>query len=351
MIKLHSWIAFDNGNYSGKGILTDALSCTVTEEINGAYELVMKYPIFGNHGSSIAERDVIEAKPHPGSQTQPFRIYRITRPLNGVITVYARHISYDLNDVPVLPFTALTPGGAVSSLKTNMAYDTPFSLSAPADQLREAEYVLDVPTNARAVLMGESGSIASTYFTEDAGQLYFDWYNVQVQNRRGADRGAKIEYGVNMTKYVRETNRSEFYNGILPYVKNSDGTLYMLNDKIMMESSTWAYKNIAIVDLTSAMKGVTLNQTTLELAADQYMRENNFGKISVSLDVSFVDLKNTAEYAHVQNLQGVSLGDTVTVEFPLYGENTQEMCTKTVYNVLTDQYDSVSIGKLRKGIA
>lgn len=36
---------------------------------------------------------------------QAFRIYRITKPLNGIVTIYGQHISYDLANVPVLPFS------------------------------------------------------------------------------------------------------------------------------------------------------------------------------------------------------------------------------------------------------
>ena len=36
-------------------------------------------------------------------EKQPFRIYKIDRPLNGTVTVYAQHISYQLSRVVVMP--------------------------------------------------------------------------------------------------------------------------------------------------------------------------------------------------------------------------------------------------------
>ena len=93
----------------GLGALTDTLSCTVTEERNGQYELVLQYPITGIHFEDIQDRCLIYAIPSPHRSAQPFRIYRIDSPINGIITVRAQHISYDLSGIPVRPFT-----GAVS---------------------------------------------------------------------------------------------------------------------------------------------------------------------------------------------------------------------------------------------
>lgn len=337
---------------NGKGLLTDAVVCQVTEELNGTYDLTMTYPINGVHGVNIKERDIIVAKPNPRSDPQPFRIYRMTRPINGVVNVYAHHISYDLNDVPVMPFIALNPSGAASSIKTNMVFDTPFTLSAPFDKYREGTLEISLPTNARSALMGEENSIASTYFTEAAGQIYFDWYNIQIQNSRGVDRGVTVTYGKNMTDYVKETNRSGFYNGILPYIKNNDGSITTLPERIIMVASGWAWKKIKIVDLShivSSDESVSVEER-LRNAAIQYMEDNAFGKYSISLDISFVNLKDTAEYADIKELQAVYLGDTVTIVMPMYGDNLKEICSKTVYNVLTEKFISISLGKLRRGI-
>lgn len=349
---LIAWSEFAKGAYNnnGKGLLTDALMCQVTEELNGSYDLIMRYPITGVHGSEIMERDVILAKPNPRTDAEPFRIYRMTQPIKGIVTVYAHHISYDLRDVPVLPFEALTPSGAASSLKTNMSFDTPFSISAPMDAFKEGRLSVTVPTNARAILMGETDSIASTYFTAESGQIYFTWYTVQIMNSRGTDRGFRITYGKNMTDFVKETNRTEFYNGIMPYVVNSDGSVYTLADKVVMLSG-WSYKKVKPVDFTEIMKDQELTDANLQTAAEQYMQDNGFGKFSVSLDVSFVNLKDTAEYAHVAQLQDVYIGDTVTIEMPMYKMiNTKEICTKTVFDALTEKFTSISIGKLRRGI-
>ena len=113
---LFSWTAWESGlrTGNGTGILMDAVSCTVTEEINGVYELTMKYPIAGIHGNEIRERDIVIAKPNIKQRAQPFRIYRMTRPIGGVFTVYARHISYVFPDLLMVLFHQQSMKGSCS---------------------------------------------------------------------------------------------------------------------------------------------------------------------------------------------------------------------------------------------
>ena len=69
----------------GLGALSDAISCTVTEERNGVYELEMQYPMSGIHFAEIADRCIIFAIPSPYRSPQPFRVYRITKPLAACV--------------------------------------------------------------------------------------------------------------------------------------------------------------------------------------------------------------------------------------------------------------------------
>ena len=90
---------------NGLGRLPDAISCKVTEERNGVFECLLKYPVSGQHYELIAKECIIKAKPNDTAADQAFRIYRITKPLNGIVTIYSQHISYDLANVPVMPFS------------------------------------------------------------------------------------------------------------------------------------------------------------------------------------------------------------------------------------------------------
>ena len=90
---------------NGIGKLCDALSCYVTEKRNGSYELKMTYSASGLHAEDLVEGNIILAKPSERATFQPFRIYKITTPLSGILEVAARHIQYQENFITVSPFS------------------------------------------------------------------------------------------------------------------------------------------------------------------------------------------------------------------------------------------------------
>ena len=95
--------AFEN---NGLGALSDTVSMKVTQELNGVYDLEMQYPISGIHYSEILNRRLLFVKPDPYHGPQPFSITQITKPLSGIVTIYARHIAYKLTGIVVSPFKA-----------------------------------------------------------------------------------------------------------------------------------------------------------------------------------------------------------------------------------------------------
>ena len=64
----------------GLGVLTDTIFCEVTEERNGVFECLLKYPVSGQHYGLITKECIIKAKPNDTAADQAFRIYRITIP-------------------------------------------------------------------------------------------------------------------------------------------------------------------------------------------------------------------------------------------------------------------------------
>ena len=81
----------------GIGVLTDCLSCEVTEERNGSFELRLTYSAQGIHAEDIQPDRIIKAKPNFNDDPQLFRIYKVGKNMNGQFDVYAQHISYDLS--------------------------------------------------------------------------------------------------------------------------------------------------------------------------------------------------------------------------------------------------------------
>ena len=93
---------------NGLGRLSDCISCTVTEERNGIYEVEFTYPITGAHYSEIEEGCVIACTHDDKHDVQPFDIYARSVPIDGIVTFNARHISYRLCNVILRPFSSRT---------------------------------------------------------------------------------------------------------------------------------------------------------------------------------------------------------------------------------------------------
>lgn len=329
---------------NGLGILTDAASCVVTEERNGAFELEMTYPVSGIHYKEIAPRCIILAKPNPVDDPQPFRVYRITKPMGGLVTVYGEHISYDLAGVPASPFAAESAPDAMEKLKSSSAIPTPFSFWTDKDTA--GTMGITAPVALRSLLGGREGSVLDIY----GGEYKFDRYTVRLYNQRGQSRGASIRYGKNLTDLTQDENIAGVYTGVYPYWSSMEGALVQLPEKILLAPGNYDFTRIMTLDLSSEFQEPP-TEDQLRARAEAYMKANNIGVPKVSLTVSFVPLEQTEEYKDIGLLERVELCDTVNVEFPSLGVSATAKCVRTVYDALLDRYKSVELGDARTNIA
>lgn len=328
----------------GLGSLSDAISCYVTEERNGEYELEMEYPVDGIHFSEIAKRCILLAIPSPYRLPQPFRIYRITKPLNGVCTIYAQHISYDLSKTPLNPFTAANAPAAMNGLAANAAIPSEFAFWT--DKATVANFAVTVPSKTRSVLGGQTGSILDVY----GGEYEWDNFTVRLHNQRGNDSGVVIRYGKNLTDLEQDENISNVLTGIYPYWTDTDGNLVVCDPKIVNAPGTYDFQAVDPVDFSQDFDEQP-TPAQLQARAESYVQANNIGIPVVSISVSFVQLEQTEEYKDLSLLEKCDLCDTVTVQFEKLGVNAKAKIVKIVTDVLLERYDSVEIGDARTNIA
>lgn len=194
---------------NGMGRLTDCISCKVTEERNGQYELELVYPVTGTHYEDLKEERIVACRHDDAGDIQPFRIYRIQRPMNGKVTVNARHISYQLSKVTVLPMAAGNCAEALSAMKENAVGDNPFSFWT--DKELVADFSVKQPTSFRSLLGGIQGSILDVY---GPGEYEWDRYEVKFHSHRGMDSGVTIRYGKNLTDVKKVTDSSGIWTGV-----------------------------------------------------------------------------------------------------------------------------------------
>ena len=334
-------------SHNGLGILGDCVSCEVTEEANGIFELAMQYPMGGIHYEDIADRSIIKAKADQFRDPQLFRVYAISKPMSGIVTVSAEHISYDLSGIPVAPFTAGSVSLALADLKNNAVTDCPFDFWTDKDT--SGTFSVSVPSSIRSRLGGDEGSILDVY----GGEYEFDNYTVKLHNNRGMNRGVSIRYGKNLTDIKQEQNCASVATGIYPYwAGDVDGNtvLVELPEKIVEAPGTYNFVKIRTVDFTESFEAQPTEEE-LRSKAEIYVKSNNIGIPNVSLTVSFAQLEQTDEYKHLKLLEQVLLFDTVNVEFPALGVSSTAKAIKIVYDSLSDRVKSITLGSTKANIA
>ena len=334
---------------NGIGTLADAISCIVIEERNGSYELEMEYPLGGVHYEEIKNNNIVLAVPSDGKQAQPFRIYKITRPIGGVVSVYAEHISYDLSGIPVRPFRASDCASALRGLVENSMIANPFEVWT--DISGSGKYEQKLPASFRSRLAGTQGSILDSF--GNGAELEFDRYTVKVHLNRGRDNGVTIRYGKNLTDLKQDESIESVYTATIAYwtkEENDKEEVVIGEIQYLPNHADYPKERVFVLDCSSDFENKPTKEQ-LNNKAMQYIRSNNLGIPKVSIDVSFIQLWQTEEYKKIVSLERVSLCDTVHVVFEKLGVNATAKVIKTEYNVLTDRYDKVTLGEARSNFA
>lgn len=335
-----------NFTTNGLGALADCISCKVTEKRNGEYLLSMQYPLDGIHFSDIRHSSIIWAKPSDSKGNQAFRVYKIKKPINGIVTVEAEHISYQMSKIPVMPFTANSASAALHGLKTNAAEPCPFFFYT--DKQTIATYNQELPSSMRSQLGGVQGSILDVY----GGEYEFDNYDVHLWASRGSDKGVALRYGKNIIDLSQEENIQNVITGILPYWAN-ETTVVTLPEKVVESeyTSLYPYPRTIVVDFSSDWTEEAPTEAQLRARAEKYIQDNNIGIPKISISVSFIALWQTEEYKSIAPLERVDLCDTVTVIFEKLGIEAKAKVITTEYDVLRERYNKIEVGDAKSTLA
>ncbi len=332
----------------GLGVLTDTISCEVTEERNGVFECLLKYPVSGQHYGLITKECIVKAKPNDTAAEQAFRIYRITKPLNGIVTIYGQHISYDLANVPVLPFSteSRSPQLILSQL---LAGDTRFT--GWTDYSDAKAFSVTQPKSVRACLGGTEGSMLSKWH----GEFEWDNFTVKFHSHRGQKTGVVIEYGKNLTALEQDEDNSGVYTALLPYAvytpEGSDTETVVTLPEVTLPivTSEIVRAKTLIMDFSDQFGNDTaITEEALRAKANSYIKANPLGATIPTVKVSFEPLWKQPEYSAL--LERVNLCDTVTIRHSLLGVSVSAMVIETLYDTLAERYKSISLGQSKSSM-
>lgn len=341
-------ILYENNEISfssnGLGRLRDCISCIVTEERNGIYECDFEYPINGVLFDEIQCGRIIAAEHDFTNDIQPFDIVSYSKPIDGIVTFHAVHISYRQSGITV-------SGANISSL------ESAFSLFATGTPSNPFNYRSDfgsdlyfaaadgIPHSVRQMLGGMEGSVLDAY----GGEFEFDKFDVTLWRARGETRPVTIRYGVNLLDYNEEGDFSESFNSVVPYwtgVDDNGNSIIVKGNRVDSGVALYNGRTDCVpLDLTDKFE-TRPTVLQLESSAATYLIENNPELPNQSIEVNFAETHSSNEFGDVSQLLDCRLCDSIRLIFPRYNVEGLFKIVKVVYNVLLEQYDSMELGNL-----
>lgn len=319
-------------SHYGLGVLSDCLSCEVTEERNGGYELAMEYPASGIHASDLITRRIIKAKPNFTDEPQLFRIYKIGKTINGKFTVYAQHISYDLGGV------VIESGTADSAQATCLLFENATTgYTFYTDKTTSATFKVDVPSSVRSWFAGKEGSFLDVF---GGAEIKYNNFNVSFLNARGEDRGVTIRYGKNLTQLTQELSGENLCTHIIPYYVDQDNHV-----TIGAETATGLILDVPkklAIDFTSDFDE-TPTVAQLNARAASYITDHILTTLINNIKLNFAQGGDFHDR--------VDLCDTVTIYYEALGLTGTAKCIKTKWDVLEERYISTEFGNPKTDLA
>ena len=332
----------------GIAILSDCLSCTVNEELNGKYECEFSYSISGVNFEKITVDRIVKIQANEVSEPQLFRIYKSSKAINGIVKFYCQHISYDLNMLVVEPFGDLlkvSANYALNQILTHTVYGHQFTVNATVGGTKNI--VSQTPKSVRKWLGDDEGCIHQLY----GGEFEFDNFNIKLSSNRGQDKGVTIQYGKNLKSINAELDIQSVYSSVYPYAITDSGKYKSLTEKTieLNNANQYGEKRTLILDLSREFeKGETITESKLRTKANEYVNKNKIYQIQNNIKVDFIQLWQSKDYATTAALEKVKLGDFVTVLYKELGVNALAEVISYSYDSLAEKYNSIELGDAKQ---
>ena len=285
---------------------------------------------------------------------QPFRIYRIVSELDK-ITVYARHIFYDLLDNMLREYKGLNIAAStvVQGIASGCMSPHDFSFySDVADAIGEFQFEHINPIEA---LLGDEGVVEKTN-----AEIARDWYDVFLTRRVGSDTGVEIREGKNLLGISYDLDATGVVTRIMPTGQDGDGEILYLPELYIDSPDIGNYPapkwmHLEVTDAKEVVKGdgkKTKAQCYEEMRkAAQAEFDKGCDRPAVTLKVDFINCADTEEYRQYGFLQNIFLGDTVHTLVKKLGIFVSMRMTQYSYDCMTRKYTSMTLGTVEEALA
>ena len=347
-------ILFDSTEtgFTSNGIcrLPDCLSCVVTEERNGIYECDFEYPVNGAYYDQIECGRIIGVIHEDSNDIQPFDIVSYSRPINGIVSFHAVHISYRQAGMVAVGTNISSLANAFAML--NLAKPSnPFTYETDITSSAYMAAADGIPRSVRQMLGGVEGSILDSY----GGEYEWDKWTVNLWEQRGVVRDITIRYGINLTDYNEDVDYFGTYTQAVPFWKGNDSDsgeviVDSFNSPVDSRLTSYAGRDICVpLDLSDKFsEKPTVAQLRAFALSDMQSKDVNIPKQSITVD--FVNLKGN-ELSDVEQLMECKLCDQIRVVFPRYNMTGYFKIVKTTFDVLKERFTDFELGSLSTSLS
>lgn len=341
-----------NFEHNGLAILDSCIRCEVEEELNKYYGLELEYPIFSNKAKYLIEDNIIKAPTPTGLQL--FRIYRKVKNMS-TITVYGRHIFYDLLDNFIESYRTgnVSGNGALKGILNNLQYKTNFKSYSNISTIADAYYVRKNPVE---ILIGEE---KNSFLNRWGGELKRDNFSISILNSIGENNGVAIRYGKNLIGIEEDLDISEVVTRIMPTGLDDKDNSVILPEKYIDSPLINKYPKPKVRHLhfgdikVGSEENITLEYIykLLRERVQELFSAQQIDIPKVNYKVDFIELSKTEEYKGYKVLENVNLGDIITVKHKKLDIDIKQKVIKYRWDSILGKYLEIELGNFKENLS
>ena len=332
------------------GLLNDSECCYVIEERNGMFELELTYNLFSLNWDKLVRGHIIIAHANDTLLNQKFRIYKIGKTIRGKFSVFAKHISYDMQ-------RDMIEGLDIQNQSCEYCLNEIFRKSKFSQKFRGYSDIINAQdykigaTKLLSAIGGTKGSILDTFGT--GAELLRDNENIHVLNRRGHDNGVTIEYSKNLTGLDITEDEDGLITRIRAIAKytpegGEETTISTYVDSPNIDKYETPFTET--IDFSNKFENGDIPTTTkLEQLALAYFRDNQCDIFKGNYKIEFIPLSKCAGYEDIEDK--ISLCDIVHIKDYRYNLDDKAKIIKATYDPLKERYVSMEVGVPRSSLS
>lgn len=339
----------DNTDYTKNGTVLLPTSCELNIEINSTWSVELINPL-DDRFKNIVENAVLSV-PTPYGQNL-FRITQVDK-TDTEITAIAIPIFLDAQNDTFIYDQRPTDKNGQEALDILMN-GTKYKGHSDIDTINTAYYVM------KNLIECIASDDENSFLNRWGGEIRFNDYDIYINERLGADNGARVEFGFNLSSIQESIDMTNVVTKIIPVAYNGHtlpnqetvNSPNNLNKYPLYYIRQIQYDDIKLAE--DAMEddeenGITVCDTLTELyqalrtrAAKEF--DNGIDLPSITYQVDMVDLEKTLEYAEYKDLVKVNLGDTVHVRHRRLDIETEARIIALTYDCIKQKRTSLTIG-------